>query len=95
MTVNGKWFTEYSFIYIYFLQVGVCSDLAEFLHKYLERQHGDHAGDWAYSLMESINHHLTDELVGLFNDILSGKVMGFSTCYWGEMLLSVVVGTLL
>lgn len=71
------------------LQVGVCSDLPEFLHKYLERQHGDHAGDWAYSLMESIHHHLTDELISLFNDILSGKVMGFSMCYW-EMLLSVL-----
>lgn len=59
------------------LQLGMCSDLPGFLHKYLERQHGDHAGDWAYSLMESIRHHLTDELISLFNDILSGKVMGF------------------
>ncbi|XP_031420247.1 translin-associated factor X-interacting protein 1 [Clupea harengus] len=53
---------------------GMCSDLPEFLHKYLERQHGDHAGEWAYSLMETIHHHQTDELISLFKHILSGKV---------------------
>ncbi|XP_041964706.1 translin-associated factor X-interacting protein 1 isoform X2 [Alosa sapidissima] len=55
-------------------ELGMCSDLPEFLHKYLERQHGDHAGDWAYSLMETIHRHLKDELISLFNDILSGEV---------------------
>ncbi|KAK1784884.1 hypothetical protein P4O66_018317 [Electrophorus voltai] len=50
------------------------SDLKEFLHKYLERQHGEQAGEWAYSLLDAIKRYLKDDFVGLFYDILTGKV---------------------
>ncbi|XP_066541129.1 translin-associated factor X-interacting protein 1 [Hoplias malabaricus] len=51
-----------------------CSDLKEFLHQYLERQHGDRAGDWAYSLLDSIKRNLKYDFISLFYDILTDKV---------------------
>ncbi|KAL2094112.1 hypothetical protein ACEWY4_011424 [Coilia grayii] len=64
---------------------GVQSNLCEFLHTYLERQHGEHAGDWAYSLMDVIHYHLSDDLLSLFSDILSGKVD--ESLYYGQLQL--------
>ncbi|XP_048023783.1 translin-associated factor X-interacting protein 1 isoform X1 [Megalobrama amblycephala] len=52
----------------------VSRDLQEFLHSYLVEQYTDKAGDWAYSLMESIQNNLKDDFICLFNDILTGKV---------------------
>lgn len=49
-------------------------DLQMFLHSYLVEQYKDKAGEWAYSLMESIQNNLKDDLICLFNDILTGKV---------------------
>ncbi|XP_030621185.1 translin-associated factor X-interacting protein 1 [Chanos chanos] len=50
------------------------SNLSEFLRRYLESHHGRQAGEWAYSLMDSIQHHLNNDLISLFHDILTGKV---------------------
>ena len=50
------------------------SDLGEFLHRHLERQHREQAGDWAYSLMESFHQHSNDDVINLFYLILTGKV---------------------
>ncbi|XP_061100700.1 translin-associated factor X-interacting protein 1 isoform X2 [Conger conger] len=50
------------------------SSLAEFLHRHLDRQHGERAGDWAYSLLQACQQHHQDDLIGLFYDILTGKV---------------------
>uniref|UniRef100_A0A4W4HEB2 Translin-associated factor X interacting protein 1 n=1 Tax=Electrophorus electricus TaxID=8005 RepID=A0A4W4HEB2_ELEEL len=61
------------------------SDLKEFLHKYLERQHGDQAGEWAYSLLDAIKRYLKDDFIGLFYDILTGKVD--ESLYHGQTLL--------
>ncbi|XP_059363016.1 translin-associated factor X-interacting protein 1 [Carassius carassius] len=49
-------------------------DLQTFLHSYLVEHYKDKAGEWAYSLMESIQNNLEDDLICLFNDILIGKV---------------------
>ncbi|XP_067274959.1 translin-associated factor X-interacting protein 1 isoform X2 [Pseudorasbora parva] len=49
-------------------------DLQVFLHSYLEEHYTHKAGDWAYSLMESIQNNLKDDFICLFNDILTGKV---------------------
>lgn len=49
-------------------------DLQVFLHSYLVEQYTNRAGDWAYSLMESIQNDLKDDFICLFNDILTGKV---------------------
>ncbi|XP_056334952.1 translin-associated factor X-interacting protein 1 isoform X2 [Danio aesculapii] len=49
-------------------------DLQTFLHSYLVEQYKDKAGEWAYSLMESIQNNLEDDLICLFNDVLTGKV---------------------
>lgn len=51
-----------------------CGDLKVFLHSYLVNQFEDKAGHWAYSLIESIKNNLSDDLICLFNDILTGKV---------------------
>ncbi|KAF4091518.1 hypothetical protein AMELA_G00037930 [Ameiurus melas] len=50
------------------------SDLKEFLHRYLLKQHEERAGDWAYSLLDGIKCYLDDDFIGLFYDILQGKV---------------------
>ncbi|XP_035654517.1 translin-associated factor X-interacting protein 1 [Oncorhynchus keta] len=50
------------------------SNLPEFLRQHLERQYGEKAGEWAYSLVEGIRQHQKDDSVSLFNDILTGKV---------------------
>ncbi|KAI4877897.1 hypothetical protein NFI96_016789, partial [Prochilodus magdalenae] len=50
------------------------SDLKEFLHQYLQRQHGEHAGEWAYSLLDSIKLNQKDDFISLFYDILTDKV---------------------
>ncbi|KAL7870497.1 hypothetical protein SRHO_G00079940 [Serrasalmus rhombeus] len=50
------------------------SDLKEFLHQYLQRQHGEQAGQWAYSLLDSIKCNLKDDFICLFYDILTDKV---------------------
>ncbi|XDV28788.1 hypothetical protein PO909_032001 [Leuciscus waleckii] len=49
-------------------------DLQMFLHSYLVEQYKDKSGEWAYSLMESIQNNLKDDFICLFNDILTGKV---------------------
>uniref|UniRef100_A0AAR2KQH9 Translin-associated factor X-interacting protein 1 N-terminal domain-containing protein n=1 Tax=Pygocentrus nattereri TaxID=42514 RepID=A0AAR2KQH9_PYGNA len=46
----------------------------EFLHQYLQRQHGEQAGQWAYSLLDSIKCNLKDDFICLFYDILTDKV---------------------
>ncbi|KAB5574946.1 hypothetical protein PHYPO_G00214930 [Pangasianodon hypophthalmus] len=50
------------------------SDLKEFLHQYLLKQHKERAGQWAYSLIDGIKQYLDDAFIGLFYDILQGKV---------------------
>ncbi|KAG7468650.1 hypothetical protein MATL_G00145310 [Megalops atlanticus] len=50
------------------------SVLAEFLRRHLDRQHGERAGDWAYSLLRACQQHHDDDVIGLFFDILTGKV---------------------
>ncbi|XP_046720087.1 translin-associated factor X-interacting protein 1 isoform X3 [Silurus meridionalis] len=50
------------------------SDLKEFLHQYLLKQHKERAGQWAYSLLDGIKRYLEDDFIGLFYDILQGKV---------------------
>ncbi|XP_060779922.1 translin-associated factor X-interacting protein 1 [Neoarius graeffei] len=50
------------------------SDLKEFLHQYLLKQHEEKAGQWAYSLLDGIKRYLEDDFIGLFYDILQGKV---------------------
>ncbi|XP_051726009.1 translin-associated factor X-interacting protein 1 isoform X2 [Ctenopharyngodon idella] len=52
----------------------ISRDLQEFLHSCLVEQYTDKAGEWAYSLMESIQNNLKDDFICLFNDILTGKV---------------------
>ncbi|XP_077104903.1 translin-associated factor X-interacting protein 1 isoform X2 [Siphateles boraxobius] len=49
-------------------------DLQAFLHSYLVEQYKDKSGEWAYSLMESIQNNLKDDFICLFNEILTGKV---------------------
>ncbi|KAL1256794.1 hypothetical protein QQF64_012339 [Cirrhinus molitorella] len=49
-------------------------DLQVFLHGYFVEHYKDKAGEWAYSLMESIRNNLEDDLICLFHDILTGKV---------------------
>ncbi|XP_050991549.1 translin-associated factor X-interacting protein 1 isoform X2 [Labeo rohita] len=49
-------------------------DLQVFLHSYLVEHYKDKAGEWAYSLMETIQNNLEDDLICLFNDVLTGKV---------------------
>ncbi|XP_051580130.1 translin-associated factor X-interacting protein 1-like [Myxocyprinus asiaticus] len=51
-----------------------CRDMKVFLHNYLVEHYKEKAGEWAYSLMESIKNYLEDDLICLFNDILTGKV---------------------
>ncbi|XP_056621872.1 translin-associated factor X-interacting protein 1 isoform X2 [Triplophysa dalaica] len=51
-----------------------CRELKVFLHSYLVDQFKEKAGQWAYSLIESIKNNLSDDLICLFNDILTGKV---------------------
>lgn len=53
------------------------SDLKEFLHQYLLKQHEERAGQWAYSLINGIKRYLEDDFIGLFYDILQGKVGAF------------------
>lgn len=53
------------------------SDLKEFLHQYLLKQHKERAGQWAYSLLDGIKRYLEDDFIGLFYDILQGKVGAF------------------
>ncbi|KAJ8335622.1 hypothetical protein SKAU_G00389640 [Synaphobranchus kaupii] len=55
-------------------QNGEGSSLAAFLRRHLDRQHGEHAGDWAYSLLQTCREHREDDLIGLFYDILTEKV---------------------
>lgn len=50
------------------------SDLKEFLHQYLLKQHEEKAGQWAYSLIEGIKRYLDDDFISLFYDALQGKV---------------------
>ncbi|KAK3570360.1 hypothetical protein QTP86_018560, partial [Hemibagrus guttatus] len=50
------------------------SDLKEFLHRYLLKQHEERAGQWAYSLLDGIKRYVEDDFIGLFYDILQGKV---------------------
>ncbi|XP_053479134.1 translin-associated factor X-interacting protein 1 isoform X1 [Ictalurus furcatus] len=50
------------------------SDLKEFLHQYLLKKHEERAGEWAYSLLDGIKCYLEDDFIGLFYDILQGKV---------------------
>ncbi|XP_058243105.1 translin-associated factor X-interacting protein 1 isoform X3 [Hemibagrus wyckioides] len=50
------------------------SDLKEFLHRYLLKQHEERAGQWAYSLLDGIKSYAEDDFIGLFYDILQGKV---------------------
>ncbi|KAJ8281150.1 hypothetical protein GJAV_G00064120 [Gymnothorax javanicus] len=50
------------------------SNLAEFLRGYLERQHGERAGNWAYNLLQTCQQHRDDDIIGLFYDIITGKV---------------------
>ncbi|XP_035274314.1 translin-associated factor X-interacting protein 1 isoform X1 [Anguilla anguilla] len=50
------------------------NNLAEFLRRHLDRQHGERAGDWAYNLLQTCQQHREDDLIGLFYDILTGKV---------------------
>ncbi|KAI7802524.1 putative translin-associated factor X-interacting protein 1 [Triplophysa rosa] len=51
-----------------------CRDLKVFLHSYLVDQFKEKAGQWVYSLIEIIKNNLSDDLICLFNDILTGKV---------------------
>ncbi|XP_058606965.1 translin-associated factor X-interacting protein 1 isoform X2 [Onychostoma macrolepis] len=60
-------------------------DLQMFLHSYLVEHYKDKAGEWAYSLMESIQNNLEDDLICLLNDILIGKVD--ETIYHGQIQL--------
>lgn len=53
------------------------SDLKEFLHQYLLKQHEERAGQWAYSLLDAIKRFEEDDFIGLFYDILQGKVCAF------------------
>ncbi|XP_076848029.1 translin-associated factor X-interacting protein 1 [Brachyhypopomus gauderio] len=50
------------------------SNLQEFVPQYLDRQYGEQAGEWAYSLLDAIKRFLKDDFIGLFYDILTGKV---------------------
>ncbi|XP_063053508.1 translin-associated factor X-interacting protein 1 [Engraulis encrasicolus] len=74
---------------------GVQSEIGEFLHKFLERQHGERAGEWAYSLLEVLQHQRSmDDLIGLFSDILAGKVD--ESVYYGQLqLVNQVLKTLI
>ncbi|XP_072551524.1 translin-associated factor X-interacting protein 1 isoform X2 [Salminus brasiliensis] len=61
------------------------SDLKEFLHQYMERQHGGQAGEWVYSLLDSIKCNLKDDFISLFYDILTNKV--HESLYHGQTQL--------
>ncbi|XP_062860182.1 translin-associated factor X-interacting protein 1 isoform X2 [Trichomycterus rosablanca] len=50
------------------------SDIKEFLYQHLVEQHGEQAGEWAYSLMDGIKRYQKDDFIGLFYDILTGRV---------------------
>ncbi|KAG9336983.1 hypothetical protein JZ751_030001 [Albula glossodonta] len=51
------------------------STLAEFLRRHLDRQHGESAGDWAYTVLHTCQQHQDDDdVIGLFYSILTGKV---------------------
>ncbi|TSS72703.1 Translin-associated factor X-interacting protein 1 [Bagarius yarrelli] len=50
------------------------SDLKEFLHKYLLKRYEERAGHWAYSLLDGIQRYPADDFIGLFYDILQGRV---------------------
>ncbi|TRY86672.1 hypothetical protein DNTS_005017 [Danionella cerebrum] len=64
---------------------GESRDLQTFMRSYLEEQYKDKAGDWAYSLMDSIQNNLKDDLICLFYDILTKKVD--ESVYHGQTLL--------
>lgn len=53
------------------------SDLKEFLHWYLLKQHEERAGQWAYSLLDGIKRYVEDDFIALFYDIFQGKVGAF------------------
>lgn len=53
-----------------------CS-IKEFLYQHLVEQHGEQAGEWAYSLMDGIKRYQKDDFIGLFYDILTGRVGTF------------------
>lgn len=65
------------------------SNLPEFLRQHLERQYGEKAGEWAYSLVEGIRQHQKDDSVSLFNDILTGKVCDLANVLYSALLMSV------
>ncbi|KAM6946369.1 translin-associated factor X-interacting protein 1 [Aplochiton taeniatus] len=50
------------------------SKLGEFLHRHLEGQHGEQAGDWAYSLADALRQHSNDDFISLFKLILTGQM---------------------
>lgn len=62
---------------VFQIQMDESSDLKAFLHQYLLKKHEERAGEWAYSLLDGIKCYLEDDFIGLFYDILQGKVGAF------------------
>ncbi|MBN3311017.1 TXIP1 protein, partial [Amia calva] len=61
------------------------SSLAEFLRGFLEKQYGERAAQWAYSLVEGCRQHRDDDFISLFLSILTGKVD--ESVYHGQIRL--------